>query len=90
MVRVELIYVLPNTTAIHIELDLKEGSTILDALTESNIFTTHPETRSYSVGIFSKIVSLDTLVREGDRIELYRPLAIDPKEKRRQLARKKK
>jgi putative ubiquitin-RnfH superfamily antitoxin RatB of RatAB toxin-antitoxin module len=42
------------------------------------------------VGIYSKIVAKDTPLRDGDRIELYRPLAIDPKEKRRLLARKNK
>ncbi len=34
-----------------------------------------------AVGIFSKQVCLETIVREGDRIEIYRPLLIDPKEK---------
>jgi uncharacterized protein len=41
------------------------------------------------VGIFSQRVSLDTAVNDGDRIEIYRPLIIDPKQARRNRARKK-
>ena len=36
-----------------------------------------------NVGIFSRKVSLDHVLREGDRIEIYRPLLVDPKEVRR-------
>lgn len=39
------------------------------------------------VGIYGKLVSLDTLVAEGDRVEVYRPLLADPKERRRQRSR---
>lgn len=38
------------------------------------------------IGIFSQKTSLDTLLEEGDRVEIYRPLTADPKEVRRQLA----
>ena len=41
------------------------------------------------VGIYGQRVSLETLVKEGDRVEIYRPLKIDPKEIRRLRARKK-
>jgi len=41
---------------------------------------------SLDIGIYSQRVSVDTLLEEGDRIEIYRPLAADPKEVRRQLA----
>jgi putative ubiquitin-RnfH superfamily antitoxin RatB of RatAB toxin-antitoxin module len=90
MVKIELVYVSLNQSAVHIQLDLCEGSSVSDALTESKIYELYPETRVCAVGIFSKVVSLDTLLRDGDRIELYRSLVIDPKEKRRQLARNKK
>ena len=42
------------------------------------------------VGIFSRIVHLDTLVKAGDRIEIYRPLIIEPKHARRLRAEKNK
>jgi putative ubiquitin-RnfH superfamily antitoxin RatB of RatAB toxin-antitoxin module len=38
------------------------------------------------IGVFSQKTSLDTLLEEGDRVEIYRPLTADPKEVRRQLA----
>ncbi len=41
---------------------------------------------SMTVGVFSQKVSIDYLLREGDRLEIYRPLTADPKEVRRQLA----
>lgn len=40
----------------------------------------------YPLGIFSQKVTPDTLLEEGDRVEIYRPLTADPKEVRRQLA----
>jgi putative ubiquitin-RnfH superfamily antitoxin RatB of RatAB toxin-antitoxin module len=39
------------------------------------------------VGIFGHKASLDQVLREGDRVEIYRPLIADPKEARRQRAR---
>ena len=89
MVKIELVYIAQDKTTIHLTMDLPPGATVGDALSESKIHHTHPETTALAVGIYTKIVSLDTLLRDGDRIELYRPLALDPKEKRRQLARAK-
>ena len=42
------------------------------------------------VGVFGKKVNLDTLLADGDRVEIYQPLQIDPKEARRLRAIKKK
>jgi putative ubiquitin-RnfH superfamily antitoxin RatB of RatAB toxin-antitoxin module len=70
-----------------VHLDLKPGATVADALLESEITTTHPETKGLPVGIYSKPVSLDTVLQEGDRLEIYRPLMRDPKETRRQRAK---
>ena len=39
-----------------------------------------------SLGVFAQKVTLDTLLEDGDRVEIYRPLTADPKEVRRQLA----
>ena len=41
-----------------------------------------------AVGIFSKHVSMDRVLNDGDRIEIYRPLLLDPKEARRKRAQK--
>lgn len=89
MVKIELVYVAADKTTVHVALNLAAGSTVEDALVQSHIYDTHPETCTCTLGIFAKTVLLNTLLRDGDRIELYRPLRLDPKEKRRQLARKK-
>ncbi|CEG58130.1 RnfH family protein [Legionella fallonii] len=90
MVKVELVYVPKDRPAIQITMDLKQGTTVAQALAESGIYNLYPETKDVSVGIYAKKVSLDTILKNGDRLELYRPLVSDPKEKRRQLARVKK
>jgi putative ubiquitin-RnfH superfamily antitoxin RatB of RatAB toxin-antitoxin module len=83
MEKVELVYVDQNQRIIHQCIELKPRTTLEDLLRESGIWTTHPETKAYAVGIYSKPASLDTVLKSGDRIEIYRPLASDPKEKRR-------
>lgn len=83
MVKVELVYITVDKNVIQRTLDLRSGATVLDALKLSGIYTMHPETRDMAVGIFAKQVSLDHVLHEGDRVEIYRPLVLDPKEKRR-------
>lgn len=89
MLKVELVYVAQDQCTIHLQLTLKPGATVADALDESGLLAIHPELQGLPVGIFARQVSLDCVLKPGDRIEIYRPLTLDPKEKRRQLARKK-
>ena len=88
MVSVELIYIAIDQTCVHIKLSLPLGARVGDALDQSGLFITHPELKSQPLGIFAKRVTKDTLLKSGDRIEIYRPLQNDPKEKRRQRAKK--
>ncbi len=90
MLDVELVYIPQNQIAVHLLLSLPAGSCVADAIAQAHIYDTHPETRALTVGIYSKSIALDSPLRNGDRIEFYRELTLDPKEKRRQLARKKK
>ncbi|HAT8917367.1 TPA: RnfH family protein [Legionella pneumophila] len=90
MVKVELVYIANSKNCLHYKMDLKQGATVEDALIESNIYSTCPETRELPVGVYGKRVSVDQVLKEGDRIEIYRPLILDPKEKRRKLAQFKK
>jgi len=87
MVAVEIVYVATDKTVVHVTCHLPEGASVLDALTSSGLFSSHPEIQGLPLGIFSKPVMPDTLVRNGDRIEIYRPLLHCPKEKRRQRAK---
>lgn len=62
-------------------LCIKEGITIAAAIEKSGLLSLYPEIDliNMKVGIFSKPASLQDVVADGDRIEIYRPLMIDPK-----------
>ena len=64
-------------------LNLPAGATVRDALAASGF-------EGHAVGIFGKRVDLEQRLADGDRVEIYRPLAMDPKEARRQRALKRK
>ncbi|MFA6303951.1 MAG: RnfH family protein [Legionella sp.] len=87
MLQIELVYVTKDKTTVHLSVNVQEGATVLEVIKQSGIEETHPEILGLPVGIFSKQVALDTVVKQGDRIEFYRPLIQDPKEKRRIKAR---
>ncbi|GGI83283.1 RnfH family protein [Legionella impletisoli] len=87
MVKVEVVYAPENKPLIHLKLMVKPGSTVREVLEQSGIKKTNPEVEGLELGIFSKKVLPNKLVKPGDRIEIYRPLLIDPKEKRRQRAK---
>jgi putative ubiquitin-RnfH superfamily antitoxin RatB of RatAB toxin-antitoxin module len=65
------------------------GMTVADLLMQSGVYALYPNTQTLPYGIFSHVVSSDTLLKPGDRVEIYRSLLSDPKEKRRQRARNK-
>lgn len=87
MLQIELVYVTKDKNTVHLSVNVQAGTTVLEVIKQSGIEKTHPEILGLPVGIFSKQVSLDTVVKQGDRIEFYRPLIQDPKEKRRIKAR---
>ncbi|WP_431048039.1 RnfH family protein [Roseateles sp. L2-2] len=64
-------------------LTLPDGSTVRDALTASAWFEP-ARIATLTAGIWGRSASLDTPLREQDRVEVYRPLTVDPKEARRQ------
>lgn len=68
-----------------ISLVLAAGATVKDALQASQILDQNPDIAVLEdgVGIFGKVVTFDTPLRPGDRVEIYRPLHQDPKEARR-------
>jgi uncharacterized protein len=73
------------------ELSLPAGALLRDALERSALRERVPEfdPAQARVGIFGKAKELDTPLRDGDRVEVYRPLIADPKESRRRRAVKK-
>jgi uncharacterized protein len=88
MVKVEVIYIDIEQGINHFYCELPEGATVEDAIKKSAIFTCCPEAQAFPIGIFSKLVKPTTVLKTGDRIEIYRPLINDPKEKRRLRAKK--
>jgi putative ubiquitin-RnfH superfamily antitoxin RatB of RatAB toxin-antitoxin module len=78
---VEVVYALPQREE-RVRLRLPEGATVRDALEKSGLL---PLARG-KVGIFGRVVGADARLKPGDRVEIYRPLAADPKEARRRRA----
>ncbi len=71
-------------------LTLDEGITVEEAIRESGVLQrfTEIDLERNTVGIFGARCPLDRVLREGDRIEIYRPLCTDPKIARRRRAEK--
>ncbi|NCN44119.1 MAG: RnfH family protein [Piscirickettsiaceae bacterium CG_4_9_14_3_um_filter_43_564] len=79
---IEVAYALPDEQFLS-EESVEEGTTVGEALKVSKLLKKFPDLNIDSVGIFSQEVSLDRVLREGDRIEVYRPLIANPRERRR-------
>ena len=71
-------------------LQLREGSTLADALRASHLLDamSAAEADALKPGIWGRAAALDTVLRDGDRVELTRGLLVDPKEARRQRYRR--
>lgn len=89
MIEVEVVYGVP-TKQVLLSLPVPVGSTIEESIKLSSITKHFPEIiiGDAKVGIFSRPEKLSTVVKEGDRIEIYRPLIADPKEMRKLRAAK--
>lgn len=87
MLPVEVVYAPEGADTLHTTHAFNTGMTVADALTASGVCERYPEAKKLPVGIFSRIVALDALLKPGDRVEIYRPLLGDPKEKRRKRAK---
>lgn len=86
-IRVEVVYAMAARQEL-VALELEPGSTVADAIERSGLADKFAEFKldPARVGIFSRKVSLGHVLRDGDRVEVYRPLQADPKEARRQRA----
>jgi len=75
-----------------VSLKLEAGATVRQAIERSGIPQRFPEIApaGLTAGIFGRVTPPDTLLRDGDRVEIYRPIAADPKDARhRRVARAK-
>lgn len=91
VIDIELVYLAVDAQSLH-KLTVPVGTSIESAITSSGILQQHPEIdlTVNPVGIFSKKLPLNTILNAGDRVEIYRPLLIDPMQRRRLKAKKKK
>ncbi|MBI3443864.1 MAG: RnfH family protein [Magnetospirillum sp.] len=78
--KVGIVYALPSRQ-VWLNIDVPEGATVKDAIEKSGILHQFPEIdlETQKVGIFGKPTTLDIVVEEGARIEIYRPITVDPK-----------
>lgn len=85
--RVEVAYARPEAQTL-LCVDLPPGVTAGEAVVRSGILERHPEIEwpGAPIGVFGRRADPDRLLREGDRVEIYRPLIVDPKEARRRRA----
>lgn len=78
---ISIVYALPHEQSLE-ELNVPDETTVEQALHMSHMLEKHSEIDlvENKVGIFAKLVKLDQLLREGDRIEIYRPLPRKPRD----------
>lgn len=86
-VRIEVAYARPDR-AFCIPLQVNAGTTVAEAIQESGLLEQCPEIdlSVQKVGIFARPCDLNDPVSDGDRVEIYRPLQVDPREARRRRA----
>lgn len=88
-ISIEVVYGVPSKQSI-IALSIAASSTVEQAIEQSAIKTIYPEIdlNTNKVGVWNRTCKLDTVLADGDRIEIYRPLIADPKEVRKLRAEK--
>jgi hypothetical protein len=89
MIDVEVCYA-SLTEQYLLSVSVSENATVKEAILSSGVLNRFAELQleAMVVGIFSRKCSLDTVLKAGDRVEIYRPLTIDPKTARRLRAKK--
>lgn len=84
---VEVVFALPAEQVL-VALRLEEGSTVEDALRASGLYERFPghDLQGLDAGVWGQVVPRTRRLRNGDRVELYRPLRLDPRDARRERA----
>jgi putative ubiquitin-RnfH superfamily antitoxin RatB of RatAB toxin-antitoxin module len=87
LIEVSVVYALPHEQT-ELPVRLSAGATVADAIRGSGVLERHPEIdlAVNKTGIYGVLCELDRRVAPGDRVEIYRPLKVDPKENRRRRA----
>jgi uncharacterized protein len=84
---VEVAYITPQQQTV-IPLQVPAGTTLAQAIGLSGIRQRHPDIDlgTQAVGVFGELATLDRVLRDGERVEIYRPLRADAKQARRRRA----
>lgn len=88
MPRVTVVYSPAPREVLEWALDLPEGATVRDAVLASGWRAAAPGVEVPEVGVWGRRCSAQQLLRDGDRVEIYRELLVDPKVARRERFRK--
>ena len=85
--QIEVAYALENKQTL-LKIEVEAGTTLKQAIELSDILVLYPQIdlTKDKTGIFGKIAKLNTILREKDRVEIYRPLIADPKQVRKERA----
>lgn len=85
--KIEVLYALPHEQVL-LKVYPAPGATVDEAIRLSGMLEKYPEidTDKNKIGIYGKLSKPDTVLRDRDRVEIYRPLIADPKEVRRRRA----
>lgn len=91
---IEIIFV-DNASSCCIALEVEPGTTLEQAIQKSGILLRYPHIRLHAesdpanlVGIFGELKSLNDVIKDGDQVEIYRPLKADPMQQRNDLVKK--
>ena len=89
MISVEIVFALP-TKATTLTVEVAQGTTAEQAVLQSGIIEKCPEIdpTALTLGVWNRTVKEHYELKDGDRIEIYRPLIADPKDARRKRAEK--
>jgi len=86
--RIEVVLALPGGEDA-VTLRLPAGATAGEAVQASGVLERHPQSARHKIGIFGRVVGAQAPLSDGDRVEVYRPLLLEPKEARRRRALRK-
>jgi hypothetical protein len=86
-IHIEVVYALQNRQKA-VSVQLSQGASVREAVERSGLLAEFPEIdlATNKFGIWNKLTKVDAVLRDKDRVEIYRPLIADPKEVRRQRA----
>jgi putative ubiquitin-RnfH superfamily antitoxin RatB of RatAB toxin-antitoxin module len=86
-IAVEVVFGRPEAQTL-VALSLQQGATVASAIARSGLAETYPD-ESFAdlpAGIWGRVVERERILKDGDRVEIYRPLQLEPRESRRRLA----